>query len=185
MCLHLQREEEIRQILPRMLCDERRTRKLWRTTIRISHSVGDSLKCKFPNLLFTACSCRWPPTELSGPRVHHSSAAAVRPRPRAARRGPCPVDRPAVGSRLRVARRGPCPTDRPVALVAMGPQPRAAPVGTRSARCSADRLVVPVAAGPRPRAAPAGAGSARFAHNNLRPPFRIWWGQCSSAWHRG
>jgi hypothetical protein len=44
---------------------------------------------------------------------------------------------------------------------------------------------VPVAAGPRPRAAPAGAGSARFAHNNLRPPFRIWWGQCSSAWHRG
>ncbi len=102
--------------------------------------------------------CRWPPTKLSGPHVHRSLTATARPRPRAARRGSCPADRPRAAPQPRAADGGPCP---------------------------ANILAAPAIAGPRPRAAPAGAGSARFAHTSLRPPFRIWWGQCSGVWHKG
>ncbi len=184
MCPRLQREEEIRQILPRMLCDERRTRKLWRAETRINHSVGDSLKCKFPNLLFTACSCRWPPTELSGPHVHRSPTTTAGPWPWATRRGPCSANKPATlttaGPRSRAARRGPCLVDRPTTPATARLQPRATSAGAGSKRCPVDRP-----AGPRSWATPAGARSARFAHSSLRPPFRIWWGQCFGAWHRG
>ncbi len=138
------------------------------------------------------------------PHVHRSPAALAGPRSRAACRGPCATDRlgpalaagpratcrgpcatdrlgPALAAGPRATRRGPCPADRLGSATAAGPWPRAA----RRGPCPADRPGSATGARPQPRAAPAGAGSASFAHNSLRPPFRIWWSQRSGAWHRG
>jgi hypothetical protein len=132
----------------------------------------------------------------AGPRLraaHQGPCPANRPgvatmvwlRPRAARRGPCPANRPRAAAGAapppRAAGEGLCPTDTPVALVGAMPPPRAASKGL----CSPHTPAALAAAGPPSRAALAGARSARFAHNSLRPPFRIWWSQCSGAWHRG
>jgi len=121
--------------------------------------------------------CHWSPAKLSRPHVHRNPTVTAGPRPRVAHRGLCPTDRPGAAvtarPRLRATHRGSCPVDRPRAA----PQSRAIGGGP----CPAD---IP-ATGPQPRAAPKGAGSVRFAHSSMRPPFRIWWGQCFGAWHRG
>jgi hypothetical protein len=122
---------------------------------------------------------------LSGPHVHRSPAATTGPWPGAVRRGPCPVGRPraiaVAGLWPWAARRGPCSADRLGAAAWATPPPRAASRGP----CPADIPATLAATGPQPPMAPASARLARFAHSSVRPPFRIWWGQCFGAWHRG